>query len=184
MSRMASALLLVLVPAVAAAQAPAAGATTAAAANPNPAVAAAAVPYESVKDYLLRSAEQTPESLYAFKATPEVRSLGQLIGHVADAQNSLCSTALGETSSQPSAEETMTTKAALVEALKASITLCDRAYAQTDADAMAAAKVFGRESTRLGALVMNSTHDSEHYGNIVTYLRLNGIVPPSSQRGS
>lgn len=181
MSRIASALLLLLAPAVAAAQAPA---STTAAANPNPAVAAAAAPYEQVKNYLLRSAEQTPESLYAFKATPEVRSLGQLIAHVADGQMAYCSAALGETSSQPSVEQTMTTKATIVEALKTSITLCDRAYAQTDAQAMAEAKIFGRVGTRLGALVMNSTHDYEHYGNIVTYLRLKGIVPPSSQRGN
>lgn len=180
MSRMAAALILVLAPAVAAAQEPA---RTAGTASPNPAVAAAAGPYEQVKNYLLRSAEQTPESLYAFKATPEVRSLGQLIGHVADGQTTICSAALGETPSQPSAEQTMTTKAALVEALKASITLCDRAYAQTDAQSMGMTKVFGSDVTRLGALVMNSTHDFEHYGNIVTYLRLNGIVPPSSQRG-
>lgn len=172
MSRLVVTLLLLALPTVAAAQAQA-----------NPAVAAAAAPYNQVKSYLLRSAEQTPESLYAFKATPEVRSLGQLIGHVADGQASYCSTALGERSSEPSAEKTMTTKAALVEALKKSIALCDRAYAQTDVQAMAPVIIFGSPSTRLGALVMNSTHDFEHYGNIVTYLRLNGIVPPSSQPG-
>lgn len=172
MSRLAVGLMLIVVPALAAAQAPA-----------NPAVAAAAAPYDQVKVYLQRSAEQTPESLYTFKATPEVRSLGQLIAHVADGQNSYCSAALGETSSEPSAEKTMTTKAQLVEALRKSTALCDRAYAQTDAQAMGMTKVFGRDATRLAALVMNSTHDFEHYGNIVTYLRLNGIVPPSSQRG-
>lgn len=172
MSRLAAALLFLALPAAATAQPPA-----------NPAVAAAAAPYNQVKNYLLRSAEQTPESLYAFKATPEVRSLGELIAHVADGQNSYCSAALGTSSNEPSVEKTVTTKAALVEALKKSIELCDRAYAQTDAQAMAAATIFGSPSTRLGALVMNSTHDFEHYGNIVTYLRLKGIVPPSSQRG-
>lgn len=149
----------------------------------NPAVAAAAAPYNQVRNYLLRSAEQTPESLYTFRPTAEVRSLGELFGHVADGQTTYCSIALGETSSQPSAEKTMTTKVALVEALRKSIALCDRAYAQTDAQSMTAATIFGSPSTRLGALVMNSTHDFEHYGNVVTYLRLKGIVPPSSQRG-
>lgn len=173
MSRLAAGLLLLVIPAVASAQAPA-----------NSAVAAATAPYDQVKDYLLRSAEQTPESLYAFKPTPEVRSLGQLIGHVADGQAAYCSAALGEAPPQSSAERTMTTKAALVEALRTSIALCDRAYAQTDAQAMATTKIFGRDGSRLGALVTNATHDFEHYGNIVTYLRLKGIVPPSSQRGS
>jgi len=72
----------------------------------------------------------------------------------------------------------------LVAALKASTEYCARAYAQTDKAAQQSTKLFGQERTRLYALALNATHNAEHYGNIVTYLRMNGIVPPSSRRGS
>jgi hypothetical protein len=69
-----------------------------------------------------------------------------------------------------------------VAALKASTQYCSKAYAQTDGAAQGKTKLFGQERTRLYALGLNATHDAEHYGNIVTYLRVNGIVPPSSRQ--
>jgi uncharacterized damage-inducible protein DinB len=133
------------------------------------------------KDMITKSAEQMPEADYAFKPTPEVRSFGQIIAHVADANYFFCSTVLGEASPSPSVEKTKTSKADLAAALKASYEYCNRAFALPDADTGTKVKFFGQERTRLGVLLLDVTHNWEHYGNIVTYLRLKGQVPPSSQ---
>jgi len=146
------------------------------------AVAAVRSQWEAQAGYLLRAAEQMPEADYSFKPVATVRSFGQLIGHVAGSQNAMCAMALGEPErSEDEIEKSTTTKAALVAALRASSEYCRRAYAQTDAAATAEATVYGEKQTRIAALAMNAAHDAEHYGNVVTYLRIKGMVPPSSQ---
>ena len=141
--------------------------------------------YAELSGWLVKTAEQVPESLYAFKPTPAVRSISQLIGHVASAQFMFCAAAMAETAPANPDYEKVTDKATLVAAIKASTAYCDRAYKMSDADAMLQTKLFGSMTlTRLGALIFNATHDGEHYGNLVVYMRLNGIVPPSSQKGS
>lgn len=149
----------------------------------NPAVTTARMLWEPMVGYLTTVAEELPESTYAYKPTPEVRSFGQLIGHVAGAQYMFCAAALGEPGrNEDDIEKTRKTKADLVAALKASTEYCNRAYRQTDKAAQQKIKLFGQDRTRLFALGLNATHDAEHYGNIVTYLRLNKLVPPSSRR--
>lgn len=134
-------------------------------------------------DYVLRAAEQVPESLYSYRPTPEVRSFGQLFAHVAGAEYMMCAAAMGEPPrAEDDIEKTKTTKADLVAALKASGTFCERAYGMSDAASSASIKFFGEENTKLFALSMNAAHDAEHYGNIVTYMRMKGLTPPSSQR--
>ena len=150
-----------------------------------PVMAATTPEYERVKEFLLRSAEQMPEEHYAFKPTPAVRSFGQIVGHVAETQYVFCAAARNEPNPQPEEfEKTRTVKARLVEALRASFEYCDWAYKMTDAQATATAKMPDwDERAPLSILVLNISHDSEHYGNIVTYLRLKNLVPPSSQPG-
>jgi uncharacterized damage-inducible protein DinB len=102
---------------------------------------------------------------------------------VAGAQYLICAAALGDPPrKEDDIEKTRKTKAELVAALKASTQYCGRAYGQTDKAAQGMTKLFGQERTRLFALGLNANHDAEHYGNIVTYLRINGIVPPSSRQ--
>jgi uncharacterized damage-inducible protein DinB len=151
------------------------------AAQTGPAVGAVAPLYGQVRAYVTAAAEQMPEADYGFKPTPEVRSFGQLVGHVANAQFMFCSAALGEANPSTANLEQSTSKEALVAAMHASNALCDRAYAQTDESAMQALQLFGRPNSRLGVLILNAAHDFEHYGNMVTYMRLKGMVPPSSQ---
>lgn len=134
-----------------------------------------------VQDLIIRSAEQMPEADYAFKPTPEVRSFGQLVGHVTDANYFICSTVLAEANPSPGVEKSKTSKADLAAALKGSYDYCSKAYAISDANTGTKIKLFGQEQTRLGGLLMNVAHNWEHYGNIITYLRLKGQVPPSSQ---
>lgn len=148
----------------------------------NPIAADAKFLYGMVKGEVLRSAEKMPEENYSFRPTPEVRSFGQLIGHVADAQYEFCGPAKGE-SKQMNIEKTAKTKAELIAALKQAYAYCDPAYdSLNETNAMEQHKFFGRSMTRLGILTFNTVHAEEHYGNIVTYLRMKGIVPPSSEQ--
>lgn len=137
--------------------------------------------YNQIKNNIVKSAEKMPEANYSFKPTPEVRSFGQIIGHVADAQYEFCAPVKGEKKS-PDIEKTATTKTELVAALKEAFSYCDGAYnSMTDAAGVEKVKFFGRDMTKLGILNFNVAHSNEHYGNIVTYLRLKGLVPPSSE---
>jgi uncharacterized damage-inducible protein DinB len=133
-------------------------------------------------NYLARSAAAVPESSYTFKPTAAVRSFGAIIGHVAGTQYLLCAVALGQKApAEDEIEKTRTTKASLIEALNQSTETCQKAYAQSDAQLNGAAEVFGSPGTRRSALMLNATHNFEHYGNIITYMRVMGMVPPSSQ---
>jgi uncharacterized damage-inducible protein DinB len=138
--------------------------------------------YNIAKGNLIKAAEKMPEENYGFKPTPEVRSFGQIVGHVADAQYMFCSTALGEKNPAPGIEKSKTTKADLVQALNDAFAYCDKAYnGMTDAHAAEMVKMFGQERAKLTVLAFNAAHDFEHYGNLVTYMRMKGLVPPSSE---
>ncbi len=151
-------------------------------ANPALAVGTAKAMWEQTTDFITKSAEQVSEADYAFRPTHDVRTFGQLIGHVAGAQTMICAAALGEKAgNEDDIEKSTTTKAGLIAALRASSQYCQRAYAQSDAASAGATTLFGGQSTRLRALMLNATHNAEHYGNIVTYMRIRGMVPPSSQ---
>ena len=138
--------------------------------------------YGRVKDILLRSAEKVPEENYNFKPTDAVRSFGQIVGHVADAQYLFCSIELGEKNPAPKIEQSKTSKADLVAALKDAFAYCDKAYdTMTDASATQMVKLFGNDAPKLDVLTVNNMHNMEHYGNLVTYMRLKNIVPPTSE---
>jgi len=138
--------------------------------------------YNISKNNVVRAAEKMPEENYAFKPTPDVRSFGQIVGHVADAQYLFCSAATGETNPAPGIEKSKTTKADLVQALNDAFAYCDKAYnGMTDAHAAELVKFFGQQQARLAILAFNSAHNMEHYGNLVTYMRIKGLVPPSSE---
>lgn len=141
--------------------------------------------YTGVKGILLRSAEKMPEEHYNFKPTDSVRSYGQIIGHVADAQYLFCSLALGEQNPAPNVEKTKSSKADLIAALKDAFSYCDGAYdGMTDASATQMVQLFGGDAPKLGVLNVNNMHAVEHYGNLVTYMRLKNIVPPTSEPGA
>jgi uncharacterized damage-inducible protein DinB len=141
--------------------------------------------YDGVQKVLLRSAEKMPEENYSFKPTETVRSYGQVLGHIADAQYLFCSIALGENNPAPKIEQTKTSKADLTAALKDAFAYCNKAYdAMTDATASQTLSLFGKDAPRLGVLSVNTMHSVEHYGNLVTYMRLKNIVPPTSEQQS
>lgn len=155
-------------------------AQTSQAPNPNPLSAEAKQMYTGVKNNLIKMAEKMSEENYAFKATADVRTFGQLIGHVADSQARTCSLVIG--AQPPASAASKTAKADLVAALKDSFAICDKAFdALTDAKAAEMITMGQRQSTRLGALVRTVSHSNEEYGYMAVYMRLKGVVPPSSE---
>src|SRR5215467_311560 len=140
--------------------------------------------YQRTKGILLRSAEKMPEENYDFKPVDSVRTYGQIIGHLADAQYLFCSTASGEKNPDPKIEKTKTSKADLVAALKDGFAYCDKVYdSMTDAASTQMVKFFGNDVPKFAVLSVNIGHNMEHYGNLVTYMRIKGIVPPTSEQG-
>jgi uncharacterized damage-inducible protein DinB len=140
--------------------------------------------YQSIRRNIIEAAEAMPEEHYAFRPTEDVRTFGQLVGHVANAQINFCSA--GSTDPRPAMgnAEQLASKAELAAALKQSMDFCDRAFAAASDETLHAASTFGQVPiTRGYALVYNIAHDNEHYGNMVTYMRMKGLVPPSSARG-
>ncbi len=136
--------------------------------------------YTGVKNNWIKMAEKMPEENYSFKATPEVRTFGQLVGHVADSQARTCSTLTGEPKALDAGKKT--SKADLVAALKESFSMCDAAFDKLSLANMAEGVTMGRgQRTRIGALAGTVSHSNEEYGYTSIYLRLKGIVPPSSE---
>jgi uncharacterized damage-inducible protein DinB len=139
--------------------------------------------YGMLSGEVLAAADKMPEASYSFKPTPEVRTFGQLVGHIADAQYFFCSTASGDTAPPSEVEKTKTSKADLVAALKEAVAYCNQRYASmTDAKGTEMTKFEGFMLARNSVLAVNFAHLYEHYGNMVTYMRIRGIVPPSSEK--
>lgn len=146
----------------------------------NPLVGESKQAYTAIKNNLLKMAEKMPEDQYGFKPMPEIRTFGQLVAHVADSQMRNCSTVKGEQKQAPAGSKTA--KADLVTALKESNAECDSAFESlTDSNATEMVKTGRGQRSKLGTLVGVTTHDNEEYGYMSVYLRLKGIVPPSSE---
>jgi hypothetical protein len=136
--------------------------------------------YRVIRDFFIKAAEQMPEAEYGFRPSPDVRSFGQQIAHVADDQYNLCAPAKDETrkAAYTAIEDTLSRKADLIPALKEAFAYCDGAYdALTDA---AGAQPGKGKRNKFSMLNWNLWHTWEHYGNVVVYLRMKGIVPPTS----
>lgn len=138
--------------------------------------------YDRVKKFLIGSAELMPADQYNYKPTPDVRSFGQLIGHVADSQWMFCGFADKKPPAKKASAEKLATKAELQKALNEAFAYCDKVYADSTDSALATEMIqmFGMKLPKYAALATNVAHDNEHYGNIVTYLRMKKLTPPSS----
>lgn len=147
-------------------------------------VAALKGAYNSIKNNLTKAAEKMPEDQYGFKASPDIRTFGALIAHVADVQGRICAAAAG--SEAPPSAGSKTAKADLVAALNHSFEICDGVFnSLSEADSTKMMKM-GRmgERSEFGTLwTLIIAHSNEEYGYLSVYLRLKGIVPPSSEGG-
>jgi hypothetical protein len=146
--------------------------------------------FDVFTNYLVMAAEMMPESGYAFRPTPDVRTFGEQINHATGSHYSFCNQAglppgvQKQTAPQLS---TMTSKAAIVAALKESIAYCDRVLAAaTESWLMELAPGLGGSSSghirgmRAHSFIYNAVHSAEDFGTITTYLRMQGVVPPST----
>ncbi|MBV9302502.1 MAG: DinB family protein [Acidobacteriaceae bacterium] len=185
MTRRLSVLFLTLaVPAAVLAQASAPAPAQATAATPaNPISTSQSKIYTLLSGVVVAAAEKMPEENYSFKPAPDVRTFGQLVGHVADSQYYFCSSVAGEPKPAGDIEKTKTSKADLVAALKDSVAYCSKTYAgMTDAKGGEMMKLMNQDFAKLTVLSANTAHDYEHYGNMSTYMRIKGIVPPTSEK--
>lgn len=153
--------------------------------NANPLTSASKATYMIVNSWVIRAAEEMPAKYYDFRPAPTVRTFGQLVAHEADGQYEFCSVVIGSKTRGPQVEKNIRGKANLITALKQAFEYCDKAYdGMTDAHATDMVHFFGHSMPKLAVLDFNTAHTDEHYGNMVTYLRIKGFVPPSSQHNS
>jgi uncharacterized damage-inducible protein DinB len=143
--------------------------------------------WNGAKQNIQESANVMPDAGYAFKPADTVRTFGQILAHIAGANYVFCAAAKGEKAphAEDEFEKSATTRAAIIKALDASMAYCDAAFAEADDKSLGAPieMPFGMgKGTRASALLGNIGHLNEHYGNLVTYFRLKGMVPPSSRR--
>jgi DinB superfamily len=152
-------------------------------AQTNPVIAEQKAAYESNRNNLIKAAEKMPEEAYSFKPTPEMQSFGERIAHIAG-QMGTCSALTGER--KPNPAQGKTSKADIVAGLKTSFDACDSAWGSMN-DKTAVEMMAGRggqQTSKLSMLIRNTTHNTEMYGYLSPYMRLKGVVPPTSDRGN
>jgi uncharacterized damage-inducible protein DinB len=138
-----------------------------------------------IRRNLAEAAEGMPAAEYGFKPTPEVRSFAEILAHVAQANYFFCSMAKGETPPSVVGQIKAGEKAVVAKALGDALAYCDEVYkGTTDANVNQLVKIQGPggQASRGNVLMFNTTHNNEHYGNLIVYLRLKGQVPPSTAR--
>jgi len=147
----------------------------------SPVISETKLTYSQIKTNIIKAAEKMPEAGYSFQATSEERSYGALVGHIADAQTRICGAATGNV--KPAEAGKLTAKADLVAALKASFETCDAALdSVTDENASTMMAFQRAQRSKIGIMIYNVIHDNESYGTMAVYLRLKGVVPPSSEK--
>jgi hypothetical protein len=163
------------------------GACTLQAQTANPLSSELRLMYTTIKTNLLKMAEKMPDENYTFKPVPEIETFGRRVAHIADANYRTCAGLNGERKTLGAAAKTA--KADLVAALKESFATCDGVFdSLTDATAVEMVNGIigspptppGQTRTRLSTMWNVVRHSNELYGYMAVYLRLNGVVPPTS----
>ena len=145
-------------------------------AAPNPLTTTLSIFRSNMQDKIMKSAEAMPESKYGYRPTKEVRSFAEILNHLADISYILCSNAKGE--ANPDTTTATDSKTQTVGRLKGAFGYCDGVYsAFTDAHLNDRADFFGFKTNKMFILTQVGNHDALHYGNLVTYLRINGLEP-------
>ena len=145
-------------------------------AAPNPLTTTLSIFRSNMQDKIMKSADAMPESKYSYRPTKDVRSFAEILNHVADISYTLCSNVKGE--ANPISATTKVSKTEIMAYLKGSFEYCDGVYSGfTDAHLNDPADFFGVKTNKMFILTQVGNHDALHYGNLVTYLRINGLVP-------
>jgi hypothetical protein len=139
--------------------------------------------YNRLKGNILKAADKMPAEDYQFKGTPEIRTYERVVNHIIEAQQHTCNALLGQKFDPASVPSDTADKAAVVAGLKASFELCDKAYGSlTDANIAETIAVGQGKRSRIGAAWGNVSHDNEQYAILSMYLRIKGLVPPTSEK--
>ena len=145
-------------------------------AAPNPLTTTLSIFRTNMQDKIMKSADTMPESKYSYRPTKDVRSFAEILNHVADISYILCSNAKGE--APPATGAAKVSKTEIVAYLKGAFAYCDGAYSGfTDAHLNDPADFWGHKTNKMFILTQVGNHDALHYGNLVTYLRLNDLEP-------
>lgn len=146
----------------------------------NPIAAVAANQYKQVSTNITKSIEKMPADKFSFKSTDGTMPFSEFVGHLTDANQNFCSAITGST--KPASIRKETSKEALSKAWGAAVAECTKAWGMTtDKSLGSMVKMGQREVPAAQLLLLNNSHSWEHYGNLVTLLRMNGLVPPSSE---
>ncbi len=146
----------------------------------NPLSTEAKQSWDRTKGNVIAAAAKMPEEHYGYKPAPESQSFKDLVAHTADSVMGTCSAYNGERKQLGAAAKT--TKAELTAALAEGMAECDKAYGSlTDAAATEMIAGRGGQTTRLGSLYRNTIHIEHEYAQMAVHLRLNAVVPPSSE---
>ena len=152
-------------------------------AQPSGPAAEAAAAYNRIKPNILKAADKMPADSYGFKPTPEIRSFARVVNHVTEAQLHTCGALTGTKFPDSDVPPETADKATVVAALKKSFDACDKAYAGlTDGSLMEVLTVGPAKRSRIGIAWGGVSHDNEQYATLALYLRLKGLVPPSSEK--
>lgn len=123
--------------------------------------------FAAVSEAVTKSADMVPADKYTYRPVATVRTFGELVAHIADSYAWYCTRAAGrEVEWSDAIEKGKTDKATVTQKLRESLAACTAAY--------------DNDSSHLGGLINNVGHTNLHYGNVITYLRMMGLVPPSS----
>jgi uncharacterized damage-inducible protein DinB len=145
-------------------------------AAPNPLTKTLSIFRSNMQDKIVNAANMLPESKYSYRPTKDVRSFAEILTHVADISLYLCSSMKGVAPPAPASAKT--SKSEIIAYLKDSFDYCDAAYSGfTDAHLNDPADFWGHKTNKMFILTQVGNHDALHYGNLVTYLRLNGLEP-------
>jgi uncharacterized damage-inducible protein DinB len=145
-------------------------------AAPNPLTTTISIFRSNMQDKIMKSADAMPEAKYGYRPAKDVRSFAEILNHVADISYTLCSNVKGE--ANPATASAKGSKSEIMAHLKGSFDYCDGVYSGfTDAHLNDPADFWGVKTNKMFVLTQVANHDALHYGNLVTYLRINGLVP-------
>lgn len=151
-------------------------------ATANPVVSSAKMLYQRDEKNMTGAAEEMPADKYSYHPTPDQWTFGKLVSHVAQSNGGLCGALSGTPAPASLHVSDTASKAELVAALKASFDFCSSAFdGLTDAKLGETINVFHRQMPRAMALVLLPSDLADHYSQMASYLRLNGMLPPSAQ---
>jgi uncharacterized damage-inducible protein DinB len=143
---------------------------------PNPLTTTISIFRSNMQDKIMKAADEMPESKYSYRPTKDVRSFAEILNHVADISYTLCSNVKGEAT--PATATATGSKTKIMARLKGAFDYCDGVYSGfTDAHLNDPADFFGTKTNKMFVLTQVANHDALHYGNLVTYLHLNGLMP-------